>query len=287
MLNRHALTGKAGAFVFGKVDRCCEVPPVLMKIERRLEAIFAEYGASDPNKLPRALQREILQRAIVETAVDFPAASGSFMNLGFIRAWERMWLATQLASDAFAIATGVYAAVVLAGFGLPVAPFDLVTQRILAKPSNDIDTVWELFASDQGAVVGYDSCSAPFYLLVTDCIRSLRRVVSVDPRLSEVKLLFERAETSLPADPGQSFVHGVGVVGRQPGDKISTVGLHDPNPTGGSLMLHAGWRLDGQACGAPNDGYMPMPAQLLRKVVHNPAFAYALSWSVSPPPTVH
>jgi hypothetical protein len=133
MLNRHALTGKAGAFVFGKVDRCCEVPPVLMKIERRLEAIFAEYGASDPNKLPRALQREILQRAIVETAVDFPAASRSFMNLGFIRAWERMWLATQLASDAFAIATGVYAAVVLAGFGLPVAPFDLVGPNVSSQ----------------------------------------------------------------------------------------------------------------------------------------------------------
>jgi len=58
---------------------------------------------------------------------------------------------------------GVYAAVVLAGFGLPVAPFDLLATRILAKPSNDIDTVLELFSSDKGALVGYNSCAAPFY----------------------------------------------------------------------------------------------------------------------------
>jgi hypothetical protein len=258
-----------------------------MKIERRLEAILTEYGASDPGKLPRALQAELLRRAILETAVDFPTANRSFMNLVFVRAWERMWLATQLASDAFAMATGIYAAIVLAGFGLPVAPFDLLTQRTLATPSNNIDTVRELFASDQGAVVGYNSCSAPFYLLVTDCMRSLRRLVSVDPRLLEVKFLFERAEALLPADPRQSFVHGVGVIGRQPGDKISNVGLFDPNPNGGSLMLYAGWQVDGEPYGAPNDGYMPVPMQLLRKVVHDPAFACALSWPVYPLPTIH
>jgi hypothetical protein len=126
-----------------------EIPPVLIKIERRMEALLAEYGASDPGELSRALQGEILQRAILEAAVDFPNANRSFMHPAFIRAWERMWLATQGTSDAFAMTTGVYAAVVLAGFGLPVAPFDLVIRRILAKPSNDIDTVRELFSSNQ------------------------------------------------------------------------------------------------------------------------------------------
>src|ERR1700730_4572406 len=183
--------------------------------------------------------------------------------------------------------TGGYAAVVLAGFGLPVAPFDLVSRRILATPSNDIDTVRKLFSSDQGAIVGYNTCSAPFYLLVTDCVQSLRQLVSVHPQLSEVKFLFKRAGASLPADPGQSFVHGVGVIGRQPGDEISTIGLFDPGPNGGSLTLHAGWQVDGEPYGAPNDGYAPVPVQLLRKVVHDPRFACALSWSVRPPPTVH
>jgi hypothetical protein len=59
MLNRHAQTGEAGALVFGKVDRCYQCPPVLMKVERRLKAILSEYGVSDSSQLPRALQRDI------------------------------------------------------------------------------------------------------------------------------------------------------------------------------------------------------------------------------------
>jgi hypothetical protein len=130
--------------------------------------------------------------------------------------------------------TGVYAAVVLAGFGLPVAPYNLVTSRIVAQPSNDIDTVLELFSSDTGAFVGYNTCTAPFYVLLTDCVRTMRRLVPVRPELSEVKLLLERIGLSLPPDPGQSFVHEAAVIRRRPGDKISTIGLFDPNPMGGS-----------------------------------------------------
>ena len=31
-------------------------------------------------------------------------------------------------------------------------------------------------------------------------------------------------------------------------------------------MLYAGWQVDGEPQGAPNDGYFPVPAQLLRAV---------------------
>jgi len=157
-----------------------------------------------------------------------------------------MWLATKAGSDAFAMTTGVYAAIVLAGYGLPVAPFDLVTQCILAQPSNDIDTVLELFSSDKGAFVGYNVCAAPFYVLLTDCVRTLRQRTLSHPELSEVKQLFERNDVSLPLDPGQRFVPGMPVVPRRPGDTVSTVALHDLSPTAGSVALYAGWQLDGE-----------------------------------------
>jgi hypothetical protein len=169
---------------------------------------------------------------------------------------------------------GIYAAVVLAGYGLPVAPFDLEASRILATPSNDIDTVQALFSADKGAYVGYSICDAPFYLLLTDCVRSLRQRVPVHPRLSEVKELFARISRPLPPDPGQSFMSGMAIIARQPGDTISTVGLFDPDPMAGSVMLYAGWQLGDEPYGAPNDGYLPVPGQLLRAVVNDPTVAY-------------
>jgi hypothetical protein len=198
-----------------------------------------------------------------------------------------MRVATKRGSDAFAMTRGVYAAVVLAGFGLPVAPFDLMTVRTLAQPSNDIDTVLKLFSPDKGALVGYNVCRAPFYVLLTDCIRTLRQRALACPELSKVKELFERNNASLPPDPGQRFVPGMAVSPRRPGDTVSTVALLDPNPTAGSITLYAGWQVDGEPHGAPNDGFVPVPVQLLRAVVHDPAVSYSLSWLVGPSPSLH
>jgi hypothetical protein len=280
MSDRHALADEVGAILFEKADR-------------RLEALLTEHGASDPGELSRALQSQLLQRAILETAAaDFPAANlemlkhgfRSFTHSAFIAAMDRMRLACKSPGDAFAMTRGIHAAVVLAGYGLPVAPFDLEAMRIVAKPSNDIDTVLALFSADKGAYVGYSTCFAPFYLLLTDCVRSLRRLVPANPRLSEVKVLFARANKSLPPDPGQSFMHGMTVMARQPGDAISTVGLFDPNPISGSVMLNAGWQVDGDSHGAPNEGYVPVPWQLLRAVVHDPRIAYSF-WLIPGAPT--
>src|SRR5262249_23322141 len=108
-----------------------------------------------------------------------------------------------------------------------------------------------LFSRDKGAYVGYSSCEASFYLLRTDCVATLSRLLRVHPRLSEARELFARANKPLPEDPGQSFIHGMGVIARQPGDTISTVGLFDPDPTSGSVMLYAGWQVNGEPYGAP------------------------------------
>jgi hypothetical protein len=283
MFNRHAMA-----------DAACAL--LLEKARIRLTALFAEYGTFDASELPRAVQSEIFRRAIIESAAaNFPTSNlqllshglKSFDHPAFVPAWERMRLATEAGRDAFAMTTGVYAAIVLAGYGLPVSPFDLMTTRILAEPSNDIDTVLGLFSADQGAFVGYNSAAAPFYVLVTDCIRTLRQRTPTCRELSEVKQLFERNGASLPPDPGQLFVPGMAVVPRRPGDTISTVALHDPNPTAGSVALYAGWQVDGESYGAPNDGYVPVPVQLLHAVVHDPAIAYSLSWPVASPPAIH
>jgi hypothetical protein len=164
MINPYALADKAGAIL-------------LQKVEQRLEALLAEHGASDPGELSRALQSQLLRSAILETAAaNFPAANlemlkhgfRSFTHSAFIAAMDRMRLACKSPGDAFAMTRGIHAAVVLAGYGLPVAPFDLEAMRIVAKPSNDIDTVLALFSADKGAYVGYSICEAPFYLLLTD-----------------------------------------------------------------------------------------------------------------------
>jgi hypothetical protein len=158
---------------------------------------------------------------------------------------------------------------VLAGLGLPVAPYDLDAGRITDQPTNDIDAALFLFSSAKTAFVGYDVCAAPFYLFMTDCVRTLRQRVVNDRNLVELALLFERADgATLPPDPGRSIQHAMGLFPRRPGDTISAVGLISPHATGGSIVLHAGWKVEDQSYGAPGDGYLPVPLGLVHAAVN-------------------
>jgi hypothetical protein len=271
MLNSDTQAKKAGAILFEKA-------------ERRLKALLAEHGVADPGELEPALRSRLFQRAFVETAAaNFPRANlellkhglRSSTHSGFLLAVARTRASCRGQLDAFEMTRGIQAAMVLAGFGLPVAPFDLEAKRILAKPSNDIDTVQALFSVDERAYVGYSTWDAPFYLLLTDCVRSLRQLVHGHPRLSEVRELFARSNRSLPPDPGLPFTSEMAIFGRQAGDTISTVALLDPHPAGGSVMLYAGWQVDGEPFGAPNEGYVPVPGELLKAVVNEPKVAYS------------
>ena len=64
------------------------------------------------------------------------------------------------------------------------------------------------------------------------------------------------------------------IFARQAGDAISTIGLMDPDPKSGSITFYAGWQVNGKSYGAPNEGYVPVPGQLLRAVVNDPWIAY-------------
>jgi hypothetical protein len=265
------------------------------KIERRAKALLAEHGISRPSGVPLTVAVEVLQRIMVETAAaNFPTANlalvghglKSFSHTAFVPAWSQVRSSTAISDDAFAMAEGVDAAVLLAGFGLPVAPFDL-TMGILEKPSNDIDRVVAMFSRWPTALVGYNSCDVPFYVLLTNCVRSLRNQVFAHPGLFDVRRLFARSGGSLPPDPGADFIHGMTLFARQPGDTVSTVLLFDPSTGVGLMVFHAGWRVAGQAYGAPFDGYAPFPVQLLRAIACEPVVAYLLSSAVSGTTTVH
>jgi hypothetical protein len=251
--------------------------------EQRLAALMAKHGAQHPRELPRPLQNELAERALLEAAVTISPTANleglkhgfrSALHPAFFDAMERMALSCKGAGDAFEMVRGVHAAIVLAGLGLPVAPFDLETMLIKAKPSNDIDAVQALFAAHKGAYVGYSACAAPFYLLLTDCVSTLRRLVPVHPMFAELRQLLAREGDSLPPDPGLPFRHGMALLSRQAGEAISTVGLLDPDPMGGSIMLYAGWEVNSEPYGAPNEGYIPVSGQLLRAVVRDPTVAF-------------
>ena len=256
---------------------------LLERTEQRLEALLSENRAKDPSELPQSLQRQILERATLEAAATMsPSGNLEMLRHGFrslnhpafVDAMDRMVLSCKFPGDALEMARGIHAAVVLASWGLPVAPFDLNAMRIKATSSNDIDVVQDLFSAEKGAYVGYNTCDAPFYVLLTDCVNTLRQLVPVHPSLAELRQQLTRRGASLPQGHRQPFTQGMGLVDRQVGDAISTVLLSDPHPMGGSITLYAGWRVNGKPYGAPNEGYLPVPGQLLRAVVNDPRNAW-------------
>jgi hypothetical protein len=283
MFDSDTLAEKAGAILFEKT-------------ERRLEALLAQHNASDPAQLSRSLQGQLLQRAVIETAAaTFPTANlemlkhgfRSFTHPAFLDAMDRMRASLKRPGDTFEVTRGVRAAVLLAGYGLPVAPFDRDAMRMLATPSSDIDTVISLFSRDKRAYVGYSSCEAPFFLLLTDCIRTWTRLMPTHPQLAELRHLLERNGSSLPPDPGIPFVTGMAIFGRQAGDTVSTVALLNQDRASGSITLYAGWQVNGEPLGAPNDGYVPVPWQLLRAVVNDPKVAYSFWHTAGVPKPIH
>jgi hypothetical protein len=277
--------------------------PLFERAEARFNSLLAEKGASHPTDVSVAVGRRLFSRAVVETAAAnfqgtdaecLARGSQSFTHPAFYPALERVRCEVAIApvlgnrNSIFQSATGVDAAVVLAGFGLPVAPFDRKVSRILEQPSNDIDTILSLFAhSSKNAVIGYSLCDAPFYVVLTNCIQALRQQLPISPELSGILQLFENSGTPLPLDPGGRFISDMMLFAREPGDTISSVGRMDPNVATPNIVLLAGWKAEGVPHGGLHDGYHPFPWRLLDAVVFDTKTAYYLSDLVGLPTTVH
>jgi hypothetical protein len=249
---------------------------------QNFKALSAEQGVKDPAKLPESLQLELLQSATLGAAAT-TCPTGNIEKLrhwlrshshpAFQAAMNRVALLRKVPGAAFDILSGAHAAVFLAGWGLPVAPFDLAKMCIKAEPSNDIDAVHKMFATDNEAIIGYSTCDAPFYLVLTDCLTTLRRLLPNHPMLAELRQLLARRGSSLPSNHGQLSTPGMMFLDRQVGDTISTV-LLDPQPMGGTINLYAGWRVNDEPYGVPNDGCLPVPAQLLRSLMDDPGVGW-------------
>lgn len=283
MLDPHGFALQAGGLLFERAGR-------------RLDVLLREHGVSDPLDLPDHVAAEFMRRALIETAaLHSPTANlramdhgfRSFTHPAFAPVVDRIMSSINRDQDAFAMAAGIDAAVVLAGFGLPVAPFDLKQMRIFAKPSNDIDAVLHLFAGWEAALVGYSVCAAPFYLLLTDCLRTLYERVNVCPALAQLKRLFGREGKLVPGENAEPFTPGMGLFRRRQGEKVRTTALLDHAADAGSIMLHAGWLAGEKPRGAPNGGYAPVPTQLLRAVVKDPLIAAAAFFPGGARLTIH
>lgn len=255
---------------------------VRQKAEPKLKAALARHGVSSPEQLPPEVARKIFQDIFIQTAVEnFPSAQLDALKHGFTAfqhprfggAIKNVKAQLDGPSDAFAMASGLDAAIVFAGFGLPVAPFDRKKLQILATPSNVIDEVVECFSRFKTAYVGYSPCDVPFYMLVTDCVQTMRPQIESRPQLRDVKRLFERTGIDLPRGPFPPFKHGIALIARAPGDAVSMIFLNNPNPHEGSVGFYAGWTANGVRDGAPNGGFIPVPLQFLEAALQDPQMA--------------
>ncbi|MFH1555500.1 MAG: hypothetical protein ABII76_11620 [Pseudomonadota bacterium] len=254
------------------------------KAEPKLAAALAKLGVSSPDQLAPEIAAQVFQDAMVQTAIEhFPDAQVEALKHGlkafvhplFGPAFKRLKMQAAQRPDAFAMASGVDAAIVMAGFGLPVAPFDRKTPRILAEPTNDLDSVAATFSKWKSAYVGYSPCDIPFYMLLTDCVRTMLGQIETQPALHQAKALLKRSVVSTPSG-ARAFQHGLMVIAREPGETISTAFLNNPDPSMGSVGLYAGWTVGAVREGAPNDGFLPVPMQFLQAAIDDPQFAYWL-----------
>lgn len=252
------------------------------KAEPKLKAALAERGVSSLDQLPPDVSRQIFANCIVATAAEsFPEANLQALRHGmnalsdhrFQAAFSRLRATINTPIDAFEIASGVEAAIALAAMGLPVAPFDRKAPHILTEPSKDLDTVAKNFGKWKTAYVGYSPCDIPFYMVITDCIRTTYEKVMHHPRLGQLRTIFERLNLTLPSGTHRPFEHALMLIPREPGDTFSTIMLDDPNPDRGSVALYAGWNIDGVRYGAPNEGFLPVPMQFLRTALREPEIA--------------
>lgn len=256
------------------------------KVSPILQRKLSEHGVSDPKDLPRETAVKILLEASTEAALQhFPHANvgklqqgiHAFTNPRFSAALMRAEAIVTRSTDAFEMCVGPDAAVVLAGFGIKVAPFDRRKRSIIGDLTNNVDEVYERFANLKTAFVGYSPSDAEFYVLVTDSLSDLKSKLKSSRQLKPVADVVSRAGGELPTGTGGAFQHFGAVFARWPDDQLETLFLEDAHPDRGSVLFQAGWRERETRRGAPNDGFLPVPLALLRGALADPKLAFWLT----------
>lgn len=233
--------------------------------------------------LSRAQRFELLKASMIEAAAsqnphaDFDQMRRVFDLMADSRFTDALGRLRKVPyGGAFHPAYGVDAALVLAGAGLPVLPLDRKTGRPIGPIADGLDDAERIFAKAKTAMVGYASAKAPFYLLATDCVIDAHARVTQDPAFSALK-----AKLDGPAAPPDTprFRHGLMLFARDEADRIKTRVMEDADPNRGSVMLLAGWMEDTEPQGVSNDGFVPVPEQLVHKLISDPA---VLQWLTRP-----
>ena len=255
---------------------------LLERMQPKLDAALRAHGVESPKQLPPGVSSKIFEQAMLHTAADsFPGAQidamkhglNAFMDPRFNAAFKKVERQLSTGFDAFGPAQGIDTAIVLAAFGMPVAPVDRKTFKILAEPSNSLDEVISCFSRYKTAYVGYSVCELPFYILVTDCVNSARDIVASKPGFAEVRGLLHRDNVQIPSSRMRPFQHGLMLLARRPGDAVSCVGHHDPSPSRGSVVFYAGWTIGDRREGCLHDGYLPVPLQFVSEAMKSPETA--------------
>ncbi len=253
--------------------------PILAK---KLEALGGEFS-----RLTRKQQTEILKSSIVEAAAslnpnaDFDGLRRVFDMMGddrFTSAMGRLRGAPY--GGAFDPAIGIDSALVLAAAGLPLQPMDRKSGRPFGRLAIGIDEAQSVFDRAKSAWVGYHPATAPFYMMVTDCVVTAYDLIRDNPIFADLRHKMEAGYGGFPSRPLlPPFRHGVLLFGREPSDQIATVALEDPSPQRGSVMLLAGWMDHDKVEGVPNGGVLSVPAQFVRKLIEDPQ---VLQWVTRP-----
>ena len=243
-------------------------------LTRKLEARgLAGLAAISPE-----LQEQLYREAVMETAIHMPGADLAMLNRvldGIFRsdlsdAVRRLASQSGEPYDAFDFASGRDAAVLMAFFGLPVAPMERVSGAITSALTTEIDAVVAAFESSEADLVGYSSAQALFYVLITDCQDTVAQVLKSEPKAARIADLFQRDGLPLPEPLGTPFVKACWIFRRRPGDRVGGLMYIDPRQDWGSYFFFAGF-MDGQEPrGAGDGGLKPVPRQLLYALLRSP-----------------
>ncbi len=250
----------------------------MTRIEQVAAAKLASHGFSGLDDAPSDLAAKIYREAAFEVAARNPDADLQTLDrvlTATLRAdvrhgLKQMRTLTSQPYDALAAATGKDAAMVMAFFGLPVAPMDRRTLKMMAQPSSDLDEVSAMFDRAKTAFVGYSTCEAAFYTLASDCADTLARMIDTNEQMARIGDLFRRDNTPPPQPQGTPFVKACGVFRRYPGEEIASFIYADPRPDWGSILFYAGWMEDGEPKGSKDGGYKFVPLQLLNALMQMP-----------------
>lgn len=262
-----------------------------------LERLLKERGVADFKELTRAQAGEVLKASLMEAAVlnmpglDLNAlrrAVTAITDDTFTSAMGRLLAKRGEGHAAFDPAQGEDHAIVLAGWGVPVAPLDRRSGKIIGPVARNAGEAAKVFGRFKTAFVGYQPAAAPYHLMVTDCFNTMLLIINRHPGMAAFREALTRVGAPMPTGRAEPFKHAAIVAPKSPHDRVETFALEDPSPHSGSVMMTTGWLEDGEHMGVPQE-WLPFPRRVITEALHRADLAAFLASDPADdkPPTVN